>query len=272
MLSLDDLSLAAGARSLSLELISGDSYAVMGPAGSGKRRLVDVLVGRAKPDSGRVVFGFPAAKPTEKEYGRRQTPQIVAKSLAKRTSSSKLTTVLSALGLWDVRQTPIHLLEPEQVAACDLLPVFVPENGLAIIDGQLDTLDPWVRATAIGLLEDQRAQGCAFVVSTNLTTVAQRLGGLIVFSGSSPVYAGTVADLLRTIFPAEIVIETSDPSTVSSMVEPFSLSVKQVEGGLLIQTDKGQELAAKLLTLGYGQVRTVVVKEPTLAEALLHLV
>lgn len=183
-----------------------------------------------------------------------------------------MTSVLSALGLWDVRQTPINLLAPEQVAACDLLPVFFPENNLAIIDGQLDTLDPWVRATVLSLIEEQRAQGCVFIVSTNLTTVTQRLGNLIIFSGPSPVYAGTVSELLRTIRPAELIIETSDPSTVATMVEPFALSVKPIEQGLLVQADKGQELAAKLLTQGYGHIRTVIVKEPSLSDALFQLV
>ena len=243
----------------------------MGPAGSGKGRLLDVLIGRSKPVAGRAVFGFPASKPTEKEYSRKHTPQNVAKGLAKRASSSKLTTVLSALGLWEVRQHPINTLAPEQLAACDLLPVFFPEPALALIDGQLDSLDPWARTTALELLEDHRKEGCVFVVSTNLTTVAQKLGHIIVFSDQSPVYAGPIPDLLRAFHPSELVIETDDPSTVASMVEPLSLSVRQIQDGLLVQCDKGQELAARLLTEGYGQVRAVFVKEPTLSEALLQL-
>jgi ABC-type multidrug transport system ATPase subunit len=271
VLVLDSLALAADGRSLSLEMFAGESYAVMGPSGSCKAKLLDVLIGRSKAVSGRVFFNKPAAKPASREFGRRLTPNTIARGLAKRASNSRLTTVLSALGLWDVRHATVNTLDQAQLAACELLPVFFPENALALIDGHLDTLDPWARETAIALLQDQRRDGCAFVVSTNLTTVATSLGNLIVYSGSSPVYAGPVADLIRSTLPSELVIETDDPSTVATMVEPFALSVRQTEHGLIVQADKGQEIAARLLTLGYGKVRSVLLREPTLAEALRHL-
>ncbi len=272
MLALDDLALAADARSLSLDLFPGDGYAVMGPARSGKAVLMDVLLGRDKAHRGKVRCDSRICQPREREYARRHTPQGLAKSLAKRSSGARLTEVLSALGLWDVRQTPVTSLEESQQAACDLLSVFLTEPAVALIDGQVDFLDPWARESLLELIDDGRKNGAAYVVATNLPAVAQRLGGIVVYSGMSPVYAGPVSQLLRATVATELVVQTDDPTTTRSMVEPFALSIRQEGNVLNIEADKGQELAARLLTMGYGSVGAVIVKEPTLAEALRQLV
>lgn len=272
ILEIDQLTLIPGGRALSLDLQKSDSYAVMGPAGHGKSKLMDILCGLGKPADGRILFHEPATKPNTKEYGRRITPQSVCKTLSKRASASRLTQVLSALGLWEVRQSPIVNLDPEHVAACDLLPIFFSETALAFINGQLDCLDPWVRESTLSLLESARQKGSVFIVATNLASIAERMENIIILKNNSPVYAGSVADLLRVTVPMELFVETDDTTTVSTMVEPFSLFVKQMQGGLLIQADKGQELAAKLLTIGYGKVKSVVLKEPTIQDAIRQLV
>ena len=55
------------------------------------------------------------------------------------------------------------------------------------------------------------------------------------------------------------------------MIEPLAVSVKVVRGGMIVSAAKGQETVAKLLTEGYGSVRSVVLREPTLEEAVLSL-
>lgn len=271
VLALENVVVAPGGKALSLELFPGDAYSVLGPALSAKAHLVRILQGEAKPVSGLVTLSVDPLLPHDKEYSRRHTPQGIAKSLAKRMSSSRLTTVLSGLGLWDVRQTPIVQLPDELVAACDLLPVFLSDVPVAVIDGQLDRLDCWTRETTLELIKEARDSGRAFIVATNLLTIAQSLGWIILVQGPSPVFAGPVGDLLRSSEPTELIVETDDPSTIGTMVEPFSISVKQVAGGVHIHADKGQELAARLLTLGYGRVKSVVVKEPSLASVLRRL-
>lgn len=268
VLTLENVVVAPGGKAISLELSPGDAYAVLGPALSSKSQLMRVFRGEAKPLSGIVDSTCDPVLPLDRDYGRRHTPQGLAKSVSKRASSSRLTEVLSGLGLWEVRQTPVLQLPEEAIAACDLLPVFLSDSPVAIIDGQLDRLDSWMRETALELVQVGRNDGRAFVISTNLLTIAQSLGWIVLVNGASPVFAGPVADLLRSTEPSELVVETDDPSTVSTMVEPFCISVRQVEGGVLLQADKGQELAAKLLTQGYGRVKAVILKEQSLASVL----
>ncbi|MBS1713204.1 MAG: ATP-binding cassette domain-containing protein [Armatimonadetes bacterium] len=272
IVKITDLALSQGGRSLSLTLGSGDGFAVMGPSGSGKFRFMDVLLGRSKPTSGSFHSVSAPVTPNEREPGRRVTPQAAARSVAKGASSSRLTQVLSGLGLWDARHVPIVQLDTEQQAACELLPVFLKDSEWAVIDGGLDRLDPWSRNSALGLVQEEREQGRVFVIGTNLSTVAESVGSVLFFSGGEPVFAGSVWEAMRVVLPTEIIVETDDTSTVASMVEPFTFFVQPTEGGLLIRAEKGQELAARLLTQGYGTVKSILLKQPTLLEALEHLV
>src|SRR5208337_2538375 len=49
---------------VSLELRSGECLGLLGPNGAGKSTLIRAIVGRVRPDAGRIaVFGFPAGSP-----------------------------------------------------------------------------------------------------------------------------------------------------------------------------------------------------------------
>ncbi|MBS1724618.1 MAG: hypothetical protein JSS66_16875 [Armatimonadetes bacterium] len=271
VLNLENLVLAAGGRALSLELFAGEGYAVMGPSGSAKQGLINAVCEREKPASGAIGRQAQVVAALERDYSRRDTPQSLAKKYSRRVSGAKMTDVLTALGLWEMRQAPTMTMEPALAAACDLIPLLLDDSPIGVIDGQLDALDPWAREATLDVMEADLKAGRAFLVKTNLTTIAARLGNLVVFRGDSPVFAGPVATLLRSVARTEVWIETDDPTTVSTMVEPFTVSVRILEGGVLIEADKGQEIAARLLTIGYGKVKSLVIKEPTVADALRQL-
>lgn len=265
-----DLVLAPGARSLSFELFAGDGYAVMGRSSSVKDAILDALKGKGKPVSGSLDPGDGPVCPLEREPGRRHTPVSLAKKYGDSVTKADLAEVLSALGLWEARQTPVAHLSDALASACDLVPVFVSNASWALVDGEMDRLDPWIRESALGLVEGQMKRGKAFVIGTHLSTVVDRLGQIIVAGPTSALFAGPVGEFIASYEPQSLVVETDDPTSVRTMVEPFSLAIKATKTGLLIQAHKGQELAAKLLTEGYGSVRSVIVKEPSLLDALLN--
>jgi ABC-type uncharacterized transport system ATPase subunit len=125
---------------------------------------------------------------------------------------------------------------------------------------------------ALDMLTRRTKEGVALIVRTNRLDLAERFGRLIVVSQGEPVFAGT-CDAVRQLFgPSELLVQTKDASTVRCMVDPLAVSVRVVRGGLVVSTAKGQETAAKLLTQGYGSVKAVVVREPTLTESVLSLI
>ncbi|MBS1709436.1 MAG: ATP-binding cassette domain-containing protein [Armatimonadetes bacterium] len=271
VLSIDALVLAKGCRSLTLDLGPGDKLAVVGLSGSGKTQLAETVAGRAKPFSGEVVRRGAVVEAWHGGHNRRATPLSLAQKAQGGRDDGMCAQVLTALGLWDDREAAVANLPVGMMVACDLLPCLLAPADLAVIDGQLDLLDPWTLDRVLASVEELSGQGRSFVVVTNNLWLAERLGSLVVLRGCEAVYAGSVGDLVRRGRPSEVTVTTSDPSTAQSMADPFMLSIQKTADGLHLTAHDGQALAARLLTEGYGSVKAVVVKEPAFADVLLEL-
>ena len=178
---------------------------------------------------------------------------------------------LAALELWDARNVHLSKLSQGMVVACDLLPVLLSDDDIVLIDGHLDLLDPWALNGLFEELFHLAEEGTAFIIATNRPELAERLGNIIVLQEGQTKYAGTVDELVRSVEPTEIIVEADDLSTVRSMVEPFVTGVRISGRRLVMKAEDGQEVAARLLTQGYGVVHSVVIKEPSLEEALVQL-
>ncbi|MCB0825850.1 MAG: ATP-binding cassette domain-containing protein [Armatimonadetes bacterium] len=271
LLTFDRVALESERRTVSFQILPGDAYALMGSAASGKTKLLDIALKQSKPASGEVHYHADTITPADGAFGRRATPASLAKSFLKKGEHERITTTLTALGLWEVRDQTANSLTTGQIIACSLLGCFLVDDPLVIIDGHLDMLDPWLLEEVSELIEAERQAGRAFLISTNRPDIAERLGSIIVLRGSQALFAGTCRELIESVQASEITVELDDETTVATMVEPFTVSVKTSPGRLDITAHDGQALAAKLLTHGYGRVKSVVLREPTLEQALLTL-
>jgi hypothetical protein len=81
-------------------------------------------------------------------------------------------------------------------------------------------------------------------------------------------FAGTPDELLRTMASHRLTVSTEHALGVRAIAEPFEVSIQQTPEGLEFRASEGQELAAKLLLEGYGDVRFVIARPATFAEAL----
>ena len=271
VLSLEQFSLADEGEFLNLELYTGDVYAVVGRAGSGMTLFLETVLGEQKPYCGTIVAMGSIISAEYSSGKARQTPFGVAKAGAGKGSKRRIADVLTALGLWDARNVHLNKLTPGMVVACDLLPCLLSDDDLVLIDCHLDLLDPWALDGAYEEMFQLAEEGTAFIVATNRPEVAERLGNVIVLNEGQTKYAGPVDMLVRSVEPTELIVEADDLSTVTTMVEPFVTGIRVSGRRLVLQTEDGQEVAARLLTQGYGVVRSVVVKEPSLEEALIQL-
>jgi len=271
ILVLESFSMSLRGPVATLDVHLGDAYAVMGPAGSGKSLLLRAVRGEEKPAQGslRLVGSFERAERTD--MGRKETPQNLAKSLSRKCSSERVGQAMSALGLWDLRQVAIGKLSPGHAAACALLPCLASSADVLLVDDLFDALDPWTLGPTLEFVCECVKSGQALLASTNRPDVAERLGSLIVLKDGCPRFAGSVREFLREFRPTELVVETDDPSTVASMADPFVMSIRRDPLGLRMEAAEGQRTAAQLLTAGYGRVKAVVVRDPSLEEALAGL-
>lgn len=269
LLGLEHLSLRSDGPTLTLSVGLGQSVSLVGPASSGKSRLLRVLAGRDRPAQGTVTLRGNAVLAGESALPRRGKVQ----SLARKTSESvnRATVVLTALGLWEDRLESIGDLSPSQLAACELLEPLLSNDELVAIDGQLDALDPWALRGALDIMRQQMTQGRSFAVVTNRSDLVGEFDALIVLKNEQVRFAGSVADLLRGGPPHEIEVATENQPAVRALVAPYEVRVTPTESGLHLEAPEGQEIAARLLLQGYGDVKYVLVRRPTIDEALLSL-
>jgi ABC-type multidrug transport system ATPase subunit len=266
ILGLEHLGLRHGGSTLTLSVPLGQSLAIVGPAGSGKSFLLRTVAGLEIPIQGSVHIRGRVSIAGSGAPGRRTKVQ----SMARRSTASlqRATEALSATRLWEYRNAFVADLTPSQAAAAELLECFSAESELVFIDGQLDILDPWTLESVLGFIRSQMGRGRTFVVATNRTELIPEIGSLIILNDLSVRFAGSVEDLLRAGPPHTLDVYTDNDRGVRAIVSPFEVRISPFQGGLRMEASQGQELAAKLLAEGYGDVRFVIVRPPTVQEAL----
>jgi len=266
LLGLEHLSLRPEGPTLTLSVGLGHSLSIAGPAAGGKTRLLRVLAGHERPALVTVQLRGRAVLAGEAGLPRRAKIQSIARKAA--ASVQQATEVLSGTGLWECRNQSVNELSPSQEAAADLLEPFLSDEELVCIDGQLDVLDPWALRGVLDLMRRQMTNGRTFAVVTNRPDLISEFEALIVLRDSQVRFAGSVADLLRSGPPHEIEVATENQAAVRALIAPFEVRVTLTENGLRLEAPEGQEIASRLLLEGYGDVKYLVVRRPTIEEAL----
>jgi ABC-type multidrug transport system ATPase subunit len=269
LLSLIEFSLLKDGSPVDFQLQSGRAMAVMGPAASGKSFFIDCLMGRETP---RLGFVRTSAALVEAGLpgGRRLRPQAIAQKGPGPDRAALAAEALIATGLWDARQTSLEKLSPSQHTACELLGPLAGRGPLLVIDGHLDTLDPWTLTSTWSLIRKRLNEGAGLVVVTNRAELASECDDLLVLRDLQVRYCGSIEGILSDE-PSEISIETFRSEVVQSLAEPLALSIAKTERGLEARAAQGQDLAAQLLLAGYGDIRATVLRAPTLEQALARL-
>lgn len=257
-------------RSVELSLEPGNLCAVFGPTGAGKSWLLDVARDKTKPASGKVICAQGVVSTFPGMVSRKLSPVQVAQRLGAKKPTT-LTNSLTSSGLWERRAESVGSLSPSWQACADLLPIWIGPQPVASIDMVLDYLDPWQMERTLEAIQKERDAGRAFLIATNRIEVAEKASHLVVMRGGEARFVGTREDLLWREQPTEIEVETVDSSSALSVIEPLVIESAITPNGLLLRAREGQETAARLLTQGYGSVKMLFVKYPTLREALIDL-
>jgi ABC-type lipoprotein export system ATPase subunit len=274
---LEHIALTETGPTVALSLFAGQSLAVVGRSGSGKSWLLSVIEGSETPARGSASRDgrFESATPTG--TSRRLKPQALATSSRYRVGDSdrvtheRATEALVATGLWEVRRESVADLSPIQRSAAALLPALAGAAEVLVFDGTLDELDPWALSGVLDLLKKRQSHGACWVVATNRPEVAAIADAVIALKDRDVRFAGSPAELIRSVVPSRLEVATDNMPGVKAITRPFEVQVRESNGSLRMEAAEGQTLAARLLLEGYGDVRFVVLREPTFAEALLAL-
>lgn len=261
-LSLEHFALAPHGPRISLEVAAGRALAVVGPGASGKSRLLRIALGKERAPFGALRSLPPVPMPI---LTRRSRPQAVARRLA---DAGRSAAALTRLGLWEHRNLTRSDMSPSQAAALEVLPLLLGPSGLIVLDGLLDALDPVALAGAWEMLEERLRAGDAVVLATHRPDLVERCDAAMVLRDGEILFGGTVAELRRRGPAPTVLVETQRQPGVRALVAPFEVRLTETEHGVLMEAPEGQELAARLLGQGYGDVRAVLVRAPSVAEAI----
>jgi len=271
ILRLRSVGLAAHGPVLTLSLARGQSVAIVGPASSGKSRLLKYMSGQEAPPTGQVDLSSRAAWASHVK-DKKQTPQQLARSGGQHSGqASRASDALNATRLWDHRQRAVSELSPGQQHACETLSALSCDEGLICMDCHLDHLDPWTLRSVMDLLRNRMAAGCSVAVVTSRPDVVEQCDLVVVVSNGEVRHAGRVQDLHKRS-QHEIEISSERQPGVRALVAPFTIHAEHHNGKTTLQAKDGQQLAAKLLVEGYGDVKYVVHRQPTIEECLLGLI
>jgi ABC-type multidrug transport system ATPase subunit len=243
----------------------GETLAVMGPANSGKSGFIRMILGEEAPREGRVHRVDPVAVPLDLPKRTR----LAAHLRKLRNDPNAVAAALTATRLWDCRQSAAGELSEGELRASRLTSLLVQPPTLAVVDGDFDALDPWTRAGIYRAVEAFREAGGAWAVSTQDAEWAEFASHLVVLNHREIVFCGTPRGLTDRFGDAhELIVETEDRPAVRALVDPFEVTILETPGGLLLRAREGQDLAARLLSQGYGVVRTVLHRPPSFPAAL----
>ena len=272
LIGLDHVAISEEGATLSMGVQAGQWIGIYGPAGSGKSALLSVLAGRERPTRG-VVTAQPSTFVVEPIANpRKTTPLHLARRGRGPHFASIATEALLASRLWDQRNLPVAQLSSGQALAAELLPAMTSAEHFIVLDEGFDRLDPWALHGITKYLRKLRDRGTGVIAVTNRVDLAQEFDVLLVLFNREVQFAGVLDDLIGNAGPHVLIVEADDQPGVKALVRPFSISVQASPGQLRLEADQGQELAAELLLKGYGNVRSVTHRPPTVEEALLRLI
>lgn len=267
---LDHVALTPEGPTLALRLVSGQSLAVVGRAGAGKSRFLSVVSREFQPARGKVHVTGSVFAADGDEIGRRTKLQALAASEAP-NANERAAEALSAAGLWNARKSVISELTDGQRAAASLVPALVSTAEVIVIDGHLDELDPWTLRDVTDLLTKRMRDGQSVCLSTNQPTIAARTDALVVLKDLQIRFAGSPSELVRAATVSRVEVHSDSHPAVRALVRPFEVTITETDGALRLEAAEGQQLAAKLLLEGYGDVKFVLLSQASVESALLAL-
>jgi ABC-2 type transport system ATP-binding protein len=291
---------------VSLDLVPGELFGIIGLSGSGKTTLLNVMVGFFEPDAGDVtlllpdgtevkvsqgrdivktMFGFAAQTPSF--YGRLSVRENIEHFAALYNIPSgrriaRCNELLRLVGLEDAQHTLAQNLSGGMQKRLDIACAIVHEPAILILDEPTADLDPLIRNQLWELITSINRQGTTVVVASHVVSeLEQYCSKIAILRNKRITEIGTTAQL-RDIYSTKYEIFLTTAKHQYAKLHSFcarnrSLFSKPTEkaGQFVVQTSRPQEALQqilKFLAQAREQVVHVHVDRPSIAEVFEALV
>jgi ABC-type multidrug transport system ATPase subunit len=252
---------------MSFEIYRGECVALFGPSGSGKSLLLALIAGEIELESGTLIcadFASMPALPT----GRAALTMTPAKWMKRHASTwARAVYLLELLGLGERLDTPISELSSGERAMLQVSGALAQRADLYLLDDPFDKAD-FERVRRLWMeLEDRCRFGAAVLFSTRDPAIARRADRVLMLHRGHMMAFDTPDNLLRDTKATRLEIETLDPQPVLDTLGAVELHIMEQDDGYRLSLSADDTLALRLLQEGYGTIRGVYIREPTLADA-----
>jgi len=252
---------------MSFEIYRGECVALFGPSGSGKSLLLALIAGEIELESGTLVCADFACTP-QLPTGRAALTTTPAKWMKRHAATwARAVYLLELLGLGERLDTPISELSSGERAMLQVSGALAQRAGLYLLDDPFDKAD-FERARRLWMeLEDRCRFGAAVLFSTRDPIIARRADRVLMLHRGHMIAFDTPDNLLRDMKATQLEIETLEPQPVLDTLGAVELRIVEQDDGYRLSLSANDALALRLLQEGYGTVRGVYIREPTLADA-----
>lgn len=271
--------------SITLHVMTGEMYGLLGPNGGGKTTLFRMLCTMLSPDHGTirllgknaadsdvrarigVVFQHPSldARLTVLENLRHQGHLYGLKG---RSLSQRIVELLDMMTLTDRAKDRVELLSGGLQRRVELCKSLLHRPEILIFDEPCNGLDPGARRRFWEDLDILRqTYGTTLVLTTHFMEEAERCDRIGILDRGRLIAEGTPEALKRTVGCEVITLETRDSKSLQLQIEKvLGRDVQIIDGQVRIACDDGQRLLAQLYPLLREDIQAMTLSVPTLED------
>jgi ABC-2 type transport system ATP-binding protein len=277
---------------VSLELGAGECLGLLGPNGAGKSTLIRSIVGRVRPDAGRVsVFGFAASSP-EARAALGWVPQELAiyprltckENLAAfgryhGLSGGKLAEAVAWCLDWAALTDRAGDLEKNLSGGMkrrlNMAAGIIHRPRVVLMDEPTVGVDPQSRNRIFEMIEALRDKGAAIIYTTHYMEEAERLCDRVAIIDHGRIIAqGTNQELVHSTFASrsQVVARFANPaSETGAWVEQHA--GRLVDGSAEFTIERSTQIAGLLDDAAQAglELLDVTLRRPNLESVFLHL-
>lgn len=245
----------------------GELVAVFGPSGAGKSLLLALLAGEVALEGGRLEIADFATMPDLPE-GRALRHTTVASFLKRYAPSwTRAIYMLELLGLGERMETPLAELSEGQRQMLRVGCALVQQVPLYLLDGPFEGADFERRRRVWNELDERCRFGAAVLFTTRDATLAERADRVLMLDEGRLIADDTPERLIAEQHATVLEIEAVDPEPIVEGLKGVELHIEALADGFRLRLQADDTFALHLLQEGYGNIRAIYVRRPSLEDA-----
>jgi ABC-type multidrug transport system ATPase subunit len=175
--------------------------------------------------------------------------------------------MLEVLGLGEVMDAPLNELSDGQRHMLRVGGALAQHAPLYLLDDPFDCADFERRRRLWHELDDRCRFGAAVLFSTRDPAIAERADRVLMLDDGRLIADDAPERLIAEQEATELEIEACDPEPILEGLQGVEVRIEPLHDGYRLRLHAPDTLALHLLQHGYGNVRAITVRPPTLEDA-----